>query len=207
MPSGKPLREIWMPSLEVRRIAVPHRLRGLVGVRCGQLAAPNKCTSKLWLLAQSDTLHTKRRMTMSATPAVSVMARKLRFFAAADYRCTLHARRWLSAQHAPRGLLFGKRSRRRLAHRVCRLLAVARTGSVVDSLGSTRPAVSPSCINHQSRRLSTEDEPKTEPKKAAVPAPPAQPPYAELSSAACIPVRPYKPAPPVSARRARTPCA
>jgi hypothetical protein len=53
-------------------------------------------------------------------------------------------------------------------------------GSVVDSLGSTRPAVSPSCIDHQSRRLSTEDEPKTEPKKAAVPALPAQQPYAEL---------------------------
>ena len=114
-----------MGAIAGGRIAVPHRLRGLVGVRCGQLAAPNKCTSKLWLLAQSDTLHTKRRMTMSATPAVSVMARKLRFFAAADYRCTLRARRWLSAQHAPRGLLFGKRSRRRLAHRVCRLLAVA----------------------------------------------------------------------------------
>ena len=74
-----------------------------------------------------------------------------------------------------------------IAHDACWLSH----GSVGYSLGSTRPAVSPSCIDHQSRRLSTEDEPKTEPKKAAVPAPPAQQPYAaELITLRAFPFDP-----------------
>ena len=69
-----------------------------------------------------------------------------------------------------------------IAHDACWLSH----GSVGYSLGSTRPAVSPSCIDHQSRRP-TDDEPKTEPKKAAVAAPPAQQPYAELITLRAFP--------------------